>query len=370
MNATRTFVFSAMLGAVIGLLIAGCSSEDQASITTPDDAQTVDLDAEYGGFLAVEESPAFGDTELSESDDEEDLIEDGYEGLTEQDRVRAREIEAHNQRVWYSVTFVWGMLDRERDEDLEPTDPVTWDGTMTFEQGAIRPLSRIAFEPSEDYLIHPRVGPEELSWASVTHGGADGLRVLLTLPPDETGQGLEGTLHFESEPFGSHDFDISELESLDEVYDIEGSDEQLSVVAFRVDTSVESNGFCHGCWGWKDEETGEGVRAFKGRWVSAEGHLQGHVRGHYGVDSDGEQVFFGKYIDRLGRFQGFLRGHYEVSSGEATGSGEQVELGRFWGNWLDAHGNALGDLRGHWSRRDGERPGVFSGVWRGTAIRS
>lgn len=371
---TKTLAFAFGLFAALAILV-GCSSDGNVnSPSTGDDpeGQTVNLDDPFGGFLAVDEAPAFGDNELagSVSDEEELDEEEGYDGLNPDERVRAKEIETSAKRQFFSLTVLWGRLG----DDAYSVDPpsmegaVVWDGSMSLERtGAIRVLSLIKFEPPEDQLGRPRLSAEELDWTSVTHGHYDGLRVLLVVPGDDSTAIETAGLHFEAEPFGEIDFSIAQLDSLAEVYDIAETGEQISFHAFRTDPNVDVRGFCGGRWGWGWAED-DSVGRFRGRWVSCNGQLRGFMRGHYGLNADGDKVFFGKYIDKNGRFKGFLRGRWDVlSCGGQTETPDYKEIGGFWGEWVGRHGNAIGHLSGHWSRR-GNMHGVFTGIWRGGLI--
>ncbi len=371
------------LALVLGLLaavwvIAGCSSDESSNVTggstTGDpDQQTVNLDDTYGGFLAVDEDPAFGDDELAAAISEEEAVADGYEGLDPNERARAQEME-ENKRVWYSLTVLWGNLDTPNENEVsggsQEEDPVVWDGTMTIGLGAIRVMRLISFEHPEDHLILPRPAAGTVQWSSVTHGYLDGLRVLLIYGGDEpAAQAPDDTLHFSAGPLGTVSLPIEELEDLNVIYDIPGSVEKVSFSAFRVEEAHHVRGFMAGRWGWAE---GDSVGRFRGRWMSHTGAHLGFMRGHYGENSHGDQVFFGKYIDHQGAFRGFLRGTYEIlrtvgNPDNPAGAPVNFEVGAFQGRWEDASGNQMGDLHGRWSRV-GKRPGVFSGSWRGLGI--
>lgn len=366
--------YFAILGCTLlcALLMAGCSSEEKNPVNTTGDPtpedQTVNLDDPYGGFLVVDENPAFGDENLAELEAGEAQVADGYEGLSEDDRAVAEGIES-NSRRWYSLTVVWGHLGRTAEVNGTPQeeDPITWNGSMVLQDGSIRVLSLLSFEPSEDQIITPRPSPGELNWTSITHGGVDGLRVLLMIPTDEnSGQPLASELVFNAEPVGEIRFTIDELEDLDEVIDVANSEEQISFTSRRADPAASVRGFCGGYWGWKQ---GEDVGIFRGRWIAMNGETTGYMRGHYGLNSSEEPVFYGKYIDKQGNFRGFLRGTYEIIR-EQGGfeTPEFAEVGAFEGEWVDGAGNALGSLRGHWSRRGQTDMGRFYGEWRGLSL--
>lgn len=363
------------------LTLMGCSSEKDPTAAGRGDTldpsqQTVDLDDPYGGLLAANEDPAFGDDELAAAELDDHLVADGFAGLDPDGRAQAEEIENH-RRVWYSLTVLWGNLEGPDPNGAlgshaEPSAPVVWDGSMWVKSGAFRVLRLISFEDPEDHLSKQRRDPATVAWVSVTHGDFDGLHVLLSYATgwDNTQQEApDDTLHFRAGPCGDVVFPLAQLENLSTIIDIPDSQEKVSFTALRVEPAAQARGFCSGTWGWA---AGDSVGRFGGRWLSYAGEARGYMRGHYGENSLGERVFFGKYIDHEGRFQGFLRGTYQVlrqvgNPNDPAGGPVNFEVGQFSGRWEDKEGDVLGDLHGSWSRV-GRRPGVFSGSWRGMGI--
>jgi hypothetical protein len=351
-------------------LVGGCSED----VNTPDSynsgSQTVDLDDSFGGFLPTDETPAFGDDQLADSASDEELVQDGYEGLSVVQLDEVSKMENNSEAVWYSLTALWGYLkdaeDNEPDGSIPPEwdEEVEWNGYMELSRGGIKLLSIILFEREHGDVILPRSDPGLIEWESTTYGHFDGLRVLLTIPPDTSRIPEPVELTFSA---GSYQrvFAIEELDSLSEVIEVIPDVASISFRAFQVDPAVDVRGFCRGLWGNAEDDS---VGRFKGRWVSArDGRLMGWMRGHYGVNTNGDQVFFGKYVDQLGRFKGFLRGHYEVDSSGENGTAGYLEQGVFWGGWLDRHGRALGRLDGTWGQRGAGR-GRYHGTWRGNVL--
>ncbi len=364
------------------LVLSGCGREGGTTGSGTGDAldpgqQTVDLDDPFGGLLAVDEDPAFGDDDLAAAQLSDDLVEDGYAGLDPDGRSQAQDIE-NTRRIWYSLTILWGNLASREEAGTpgtspEPSAPVRWDGSLWVESGAFRVLRQISFEDPEDHLSKRRRDPGSLEWVSVTHGDFDGLHVLLSYATGAVNSQEEApddTLHFRAEPCGEVLFPVARLENLCTIIDIPDSPEKVSFTAFRVEAAAHVRGFCSGTWGWA---AGDSVGRFAGRWLSYSGEARGYLRGHYGENSLGERVFFGKTIDNDGRFRGFLRGTYDVlrrvgnPDDPAGGPPLSFEVGEFSGRWEDKEGHVLGDLHGSWSRA-GRRPGVFSGSWRGMGI--
>ncbi|MBM3318223.1 MAG: hypothetical protein FJY75_10285 [Candidatus Eisenbacteria bacterium] len=354
---------------VLAALLAfpGCGSDRATGAGDVNDSasQTVNLNDPYGGFLPVSEEPAFDDAEVSSLAGREAPQEDGYAGLSEGQRERARAQERDPARLVYSLSVLWGDLqlpDWDATGDPPPErDPLTWDGSMTLSNGTIKVVSLIDFERDEDFLL-PRETRESVSWVSVTSGGFDGLRVLILLPSDSTGGRAVETLTFVAGDFVKT-FTTDALEELDELFEL-GDGSEVSFRAFRVNPlSTVAHGFCSGRWGWAE---GDSVGTFRGHWIGGQdGALFGYMRGHYGVDAQGRQVFFGKLIHLDGGFGGFLRGHWEAAG---TGQDDSRRAhGNFQGEWANARGSAVGRVRGHWSEA-GRAPGVFSGAWSGRRI--
>ncbi len=373
----RRLGFFSMLFAlplVVALLgLGGCSSETETITggggSSPSaDEQTIDLNDEYGGYLPVDEVPAFGDEQLAQNDEEQ--FEDGYEGLSEQERARARDLESRPNRRWFSLTVLWGNLENMERTSVSPdtTEPTNWEGHMEVsENGAIKLLSMINFEPQDGDHILPRVDRMHLDWEAITRGYFDGLRVLLIFAAEEDSV-LEGELHLSLAADGQTvewTLDLDELAEMEEMVDVPGTDLKVSVRSFEADPAIDVRGFCGGRWGWAE---GDSVGRFAGRWVSASGLLLGHMAGIYGENDQGEKVFFGKYIDLNGRFKGFIRGHYDIIEGGGdAGATQDREVGWFSGEWVGAHGEAIGPVKGLWTCRSG-RPGWFSGMWWGNHL--
>lgn len=345
------------LGVLGGLLMAGGCSHDNPTgggALTPED-QTIDLNAPYGGFLAVDEAPAFGDAALESDMAEEEPQADGYAGISILDREAIRELE-ENHPDHYALIAVWGDLrDAHTSADITQLDgtPFEWDGSMSLTEGAIRLLSLIDFERPEDGVL-PRTLPTDIAWTSITHGDRDGLRVWLIVPPSAAPE----TLHVKVGDY-VRDFVTTDLEDLNENYEVSDS-LQLSVRAFRAEPAVDLRGFMRGRWGWAPADS---VGRFHGNWVSADdGSPVGTMRGHYGFNAEHEPVFFGKFIDNGGHFRGFLHGTWEATSEGNAGLPGFREVGTFSGRWTDEQNHDLGNLRGRWQRR-GAATGVFTGCW-------
>jgi len=363
----KTILIPIAVLAIGGLgLVAGCSDDGNTTAADPygPESQAVDLNDEYGGFLAVDEDPAFGDPELQRLAADEEAVEDGYAGLDPQAAEEARRLEQQPDFRFYSLTVLWGDLQPEWNQgavdSLEPGEPIVWDGRMTLSEGGIKLLSLLRFERAEDRIL-PRSERETIEWVSTTHGFMDGIRVLVIVPADSvTGEPIAQTLEFEAGDY-TRTFSTDELTALDELVEL-GVGEKLSFRSYLTDpSSTRLDGFISGHWTRIESDS---IGHFKGYWIGGrDGARLGYLQGHYGYDARGQQVFFGKYVDEFGNFRGFLRGQWETNDIVNPGQSRRA-TGSFQGEWVDRHGGALGRLRGHWAFPLRGR-GVFSGAWKG-----
>ncbi len=183
--------------------------------------------------------------------------------------------------------------------------------------------------------------------------------------PKPTESPTENTLTFASGPF-TRTFSMSELASISELIDV-GSN-QFSINGFKVEQLACGEGFLEGKWVRPASENGHGT--FVGRWISEDGLMLGHVRGHFGNRDDGTQVLFGKWISLAGVFRGFLKGEWGYGTDaepDVTDKGwfageiynrEVVTVGQFDANWIarehpgngNGRGATHGYFRGQWSQ--------------------
>ncbi|MFH1145266.1 MAG: hypothetical protein V1774_12080, partial [Candidatus Eisenbacteria bacterium] len=309
-----------------------------------------------------------GDPALAAAAEVETPVEDGYSGLQAQERRRARTIEENPGSVLYSLTILWGNLYEDADTAAAPVavETTEWNGSLVLSDGAIRVLSRLGFERWEDRIL-PRSSRDSLAWESVTADFYDGLRVMIVVPADSSGAVPVQQLSMRLNDV-IREYTTADLEDLDELIEV-GESARISLRAFRIGEAGQVQGFCNGYWGRLADEP---VGTFRGAWISESGRPAGFMRGHYGVNQEGDHVFFGKYIGHGGRFGGFLRGTWEVTEtgsepGAVDDDSQPAHVGRFRGQWVDRHGVALGDIKGHWASRD-EGRGVFNGIWSGSRI--
>ncbi len=325
---------------LLGFLLAGCSST-----TEPQDT-AANLE-DFGSYTATDEQPAFGDPSIAALMDVESPVDDPVALSPVVDS-----IENDDRTAAYCLRMVWGNLDG----DSGVTDPTDWSGTLTISRGAIIVTHTIRFEPGQDSLL-PRSNdsgiyvPEELSWASTTVGGIDGIATRLLIPPATTDDIV--TVSYESAQL-TISFDLAALDDLDTLISV-GTGNAISFEATRCEpqTNVPRRGHLIGRWG--RNEDGEGI--FYGRWMTANGRVIGSLRGNWGIDSTGARVFVGKYIDRDGNFQGYVKGLWRI-----RGIGFNA-CGQFRGRIFNADREPIGVLKGHFKKGDTRWGGYFAGLW-------
>jgi hypothetical protein len=385
MRKLTPIFFSLLL--LAGLLGCGDGSGPATPGTSSPDG--LDLDDEYGGLTLGDEYPAFGEPELFDdgllTEDPEYL--DDYENDPDVTGLKNRQ-GAHI----YTLRINWGRLMRAGSEDStgcrDQEIVYGWNGGLSVDRGAILLKRTIQFDLG-DY-IHKRDDRRTLEWSSTTGPHYDGVLVQIIDPPvsrpDSTENGdrppeYEPNRVTFRTPLYSRTFTMDELFRISEVVPIDRCGVAVSFNGFLVPDKPCPKGFLAGVWKpapddsipeppnppdslyfAADDTTGGGrdIRGhFYGNWIQANGMLAGHLRGVYGVNSEGRQVFFGKYIDLTGRFKGILRGTYGAMS-EAVYADT---AGLFSGEWINRHGNVSGHLNGHWVSNPDWRRGMFHGKW-------
>jgi hypothetical protein len=308
--------------------------------------QVMDLDDAYGGFNFSDEAPGFDDPGLlgEFSEDGEAEFDDP---ITRDPRV-AEFDRRQRDRLYLMIT--WGNLCRSREIDFV-TD---WSGSLTVDPGAIVLKRVIRFEPSDEIL--PRVRRDLLEWKSQTRGAFDGILVRVYGSPslaaiDTTTDSTATMITFSTERL-EVSFSLKDLPNLHRVIEVDNAGNAVAFNAVHVPPQGCPRGFMRGVW--RDHPEREGG-VFFGRWIAANGHFEGFLRGHYGVNGKGEHVFFGKLINPRGRFMGILAGEY--------GYGSEKYGGWFSGRWVTGNLRTHGRLKGEWKRHEQDRNGFFRGRW-------
>ena len=376
----RLFAMSMIL--VFALIGAGCETagDDPISPDTSGDVslQTVDLDSPTGGFTETDEEPLFGEPQSFTTVDEGEQECDGYEDpLRNEEHVREME-RRHGVKI-YRLRALWGrMITAAADTVVDDCCQVDWSGGMKLEGGVIV-IERVLKFDANDELV--RTGPNTIRWKSMTCPHVDGVQVRLIVPPPPTPDSTcvdtcsageerpEPTLTIVAGPF-ERTFTLEELEALKLMEPVDRCNNYMTVTSHRILPGCPS-GHMMGEWNRHAEpdtlyndETGE-MRGivyghFKGVWISERGWAVGHLRGIYGVNSEGEQKFFGKYINPKGEFMGILTGNWDVYPTFAYDPVNQI--GSFEGIWYGRNHGIKGRLKGEWVT-GAEGLGYFKGIW-------
>lgn len=348
----RAGIFLTILG-VLALLawLPSCRSPESPAGGVDEELYTRDevpnLDDPYGGFNLNDEAPAFGDQDLQEqfSPSSEVAYADRMEQDPRIDVINRRPI----PKLYLRIT--WGNLRRDSTVNFA-TD---WSGSLTVDNGVVVLKRLIRFEPGDRILL--RTARDKIEWISHTGLGFDGILVkVLPVPelqPMATVIDSATVITFATEPL-TVSFTFAELINIHRVIPVDSMGNAVAFDAVHLPPFPCPQGFLAGIWRDNPDTVG-GI--FFGKWVSADGELRGHLRGFYGVNSNGEHVFFGKYVDMSGRFRGILRGTYERFGGS--------NMGYFQGVWINRNLRIVGDLRGIWltdPRR--QHGGFFAGHWR------
>ncbi|NIP41640.1 MAG: hypothetical protein GWO41_11255 [candidate division Zixibacteria bacterium] len=339
-------------------ILTGCSDN---SASNDAESSFLNMDDFFGGYSPTDEAPAFGDEEISRNFPEPEVVSSELNRFNDLDS-----IQGEPDVSVYSMRILWGMLEY----DPTITSLTDWSGSLTVDTGCIRVINKVLFEPLQDYLVRPRISCRFLEWVSFTSVHYDGIQVFLYFRNSVTDPATTQVV-FETGPF-SRTFALSELDSLSETVDVDNLGNKVFIEAEKLWRLDCPEGYLEGRWIRSGYQRIYGQ--FYGRFLSLDGLFLGHVKGHWGVNSEGEKLFFGKWINHLGRFQGFLRGNWGFDA-----SVDEIEsAGWFDGNYFSASLRNLGTLNGNWvSHHRGSMPtsgatdkvpkqarGFFHGIWK------
>jgi hypothetical protein len=349
MIATPIKIALFALLALVLLLGQGCSNDVTEAETVSDDV--LNLTDTYGGYQATGEAPGFGDPELLSLEGSEPA-NDPVAGTALVDSLG----NLPNRDV-YMLELLWGQLQY----DSSVTTATDWSGSLTVERGAVVAARLIQFEAG-DYLVRPRPNAQMAEWVSQTGPHFDGI-LFFIYDPEPDSFDTENTVTLNTASY-SRTFTMSELVDIEEIVDV--GENQVSISGFQTVPLECGEGFLAGRWLRLPNERGR----FQGHWISSDGYLLGHLRGHFGIRDDGEQVMFGKWISIGGAFRGLLRGEWgydpEIESLDAA-------TGWLNGRWDNAAGTKLGDFGGNWVSlppppRDGNGIGYGNGGGNGDGV--
>ncbi len=331
---TRPLRFGIALTACLAL--AACSTDtDTTADPAADEAVQVEsaLDQNNGGLDTLDETVAFGDPmvqatpELVSFSDSTDLTPPAN---PPPDLTRLR------------VMLLWGNLPSVADQQATtPPDakPISWNGKISLDLGAMKVHKTLKFDANDG--VAPREKPNEVSFKSTTLPHVDGLLIELIAPSS-------GSLHFSTDAL-SADIAIKDLMPTGHGAALVGVGDNGLAVAGNVPTeSGSADGMLIRHW----KNIVNNVGRFRGRVVSGEGDMLGHIKGIYGhAKKVNKNVFFGKYIDTEGKFKGLFGGGYG--------------MGAFQGQWATHDPGNEGMLDGLYypGHQGGDGDGFFIGRW-------
>ena len=302
----------------------------------------LDLEDPSGGYGAEDEEPGFGEPNFFRHRFE--LAVAAGDGQCMSPEIRAM-LATPGVQVHY-LYLSWGQLAGNPDIDTA-TD---WSGSIRVDRGGIVVLRRIAFERLTDWVVFPREDVKVVDLHSLTTTHYDGLLLQVIDPDPAAPEANALTIAMGPAAFS---VPVADLDGYESLLDVDALGNQMSLQAPAILDCP--NGFLMGIWVHRPGEAAmRGI--FRGAFLSYEGELLGHLRGHWGVTDEGEQLFRGKWIARDGSFRGFLRGTWTA---DPAGSGGH---GSFAGDWIDETETLMGTLAGHYRSGPG-RGGFFAGRW-------
>lgn len=325
--------YSSLVSIFVSFLLTGCASSSS-------DSETSSSEYDEPTSLETEEDGGYDD-----SDEEANFGLESMEQFESDEEVESKETEDTADSQVYLVRIVWGNLALNGRDDDDRTDRdrdwIDWTGSLSFDGSGDLILRRTILFDRHD-SIEEEDDPLAIEWESYTGPHIDGLLTELVVA---TSGDPEGTLTFSTDEI-TQTIAVEELDHYNEIVTLDEEGHGAAFTALRIDDDSCSEGFLQGKF--HDRPSGEGG-VFRGRVLSHEGELNGHVRGHYGINDDEESVFFGKYINTSGRFRGHFRGEYDDSE--------------FSGNWIAADDSLEGTLAGKYVTGTEVDSGFFQGFW-------
>lgn len=335
-----------LLGAMAWL--PACQSTDVAGPEQNDietREQIPDLDDPYGGYNVADEAPGFDDAEMIEQFGDAATVE--YNDPMNRDPLVADILSRPMAQHFLMIT--WGNLERDSTVDFV----TEWSGSLTVDPGVIL-LKRVVRFENHDRIL-PRERRDLLEWISFTKPAFDGIIVrIFPVPNRATDDAKDSTavVTFATGPL-TKSFTMAELRDIHLVIPVDDAGNAVAFNSIVIPVGGCPSGFLGGIWADNPDTTGG---RFKGMWMSENGRAMGFLKGHYGVNSEGNRVFFGKWISLNGEFRGLIKGRY--------GSFPNAPGGFFQGVYLDRSLRIRGDLKGIWKTSDQiEGGGFFMGRW-------
>lgn len=325
----RTLLVILPLAGLVGcdLLTGG---DENASPASNNWEASTNLTSDYGGYQLTDEQPAFADPAFATIEVEGSMVD-----------VEAAEVPAGA----FALRILWGQL--RGNAALEQT--TDWTGQVVLSAGGLAVLQTIAFERPGDHLL-PRENRQAAGFVSHTRPHFDGL--LLAVHPNGD---PAATFSFRTVAY-ANTWTLAELRDIHTVIRVDDLGNAVAIDAVAIDPECPS-GFVRGHWVRRDAEE-RGV--FRGVWSTSFGRPVGHIRGHFGIDTEGAHVWFGKIIDRGGRVLGLARGRWVPNEDPA------LPGGAFAGHWVGRDGALQGGVRGNYlptRTSDLRVDGFLAGRW-------
>jgi hypothetical protein len=325
----------------LAALLGACGSPE-VETATPDELDQA-LSSSYGGEIATDEAPAFGDPLLAAG---ELRLEDAAvaDATTERpDLDGARRVR---------IALIWGYPRPHPDA----TEVVDWSGTITVANAALRVVSTLRFEERSDVILRPRTDIHTVAFESQTKPHADGLLLEVVMAERLNPEHRPVTLTFSSAVVEST-LTIEAGMALSGVQTVDDAGHVLAYHVIRPDADGCAQGTLRGRWQAAGEVDGRVLGRLAGRFFTAEGRVRGHLRGVYGVRENGNQVWFAKVINAEGQFLGIIAGRW----GEGKFAGlvlgrDEIVKGVVRGQYFEADVGGAGGFMGRWSERCGEDP--------------
>ncbi|MFH1755259.1 MAG: hypothetical protein ABIA59_06105 [Candidatus Latescibacterota bacterium] len=347
MKRINFFLIAIILAGALAWLPA-CQSTDVTGPTENDiltREQDPNLDDPYGGYNLADEAPGFEDAALIDEFGEDATRE--YDDPMNRDPLVADILSRPAAQHFLMIT--WGNLERDSTIDFV----TEWSGSLTVDPGIILLKRLIRFENHDRIL--PRERRDLLEWISFTQPAFDGIIVRILPAPRLTAADIKDTttvVTFSTGPL-TKSFTIAELRDIHEVIPVDRAGNAVAFNSIVIPAGGCPSGFLGGIWADNPDTTGG---HFRGMWMSEKGHAMGFLKGHYGVNSEGNRVFFGKWIGLTGEFKGLIKGRY--------GSFPNAPGGFFQGVYLDRSLRIRGDLKGIWKTSAAVTGGgFFKGQW-------
>lgn len=280
--------FGLTVGMTLLLNLAGCGGDEQINLG--------DVDKTYGALSTTDEAPQFGENGAFSEQGAAEADPAATDALATDPAVAPAEQAA---KKIHFLALAWGHLRAATDEALDKPAAKDFSGSLSISQGAVVVVRKLRMEPVQGDGVLPRTDVKLVEWKSTIYNGVDGLLFKLLGPEEATvtlklaGQTVTKTL--------------AELDLTQGGVEIPGTEDGLVYAAAAVNKGQGcEHGYMIGRWHRLAPRGG----VFRGKWVTADGTLRGHLRGLFGTRKSGEDVFFGKWISNDGAFKGLLAGSY------------------------------------------------------------